>query len=393
MAGIRIIATGGDQLVAEEVLGAIKQVLGENIAGYACPLDRITGGDEADLFVCVASRKEQLARKVPAERILGIDLRPESRFFIKLAKLPPGQVVHVVNNALGYANTLVGYCQENELDHLQFELIPIEVLSEDETIKRVQQAKVLVGVETIVGPMGILQKYKQYINPESRIIVAQRIIAIESACELMKQTTLFEYKKLSGKFTEGTNRLVGKMQQITAIAQQMAKSLENETSEFASLSTKFSQGMNKLEQVKNFSETLTAAARNIGNIVETINHISGQTNLLALNATIEAARVGEAGRGFAVVAKEVGKLAAESQNSTEIIRKAIVEIQAVVAKIAPALDGLSGEMVDNQKLFAELSEATQKENQSVIEIFGALESIRTMSEELSHAAIQLTQSA
>ena len=47
---------------------------------------------------------------------------------------------------------------------------------------------------------------------------------------------------------------------------------------------------------------------------------------MALNATIEAARVGEAGRGFAVVAKEVGVLAAESQKSTETIRKAVGEV-------------------------------------------------------------------
>ncbi|MFY7779695.1 MAG: methyl-accepting chemotaxis protein, partial [Tagaea sp.] len=42
---------------------------------------------------------------------------------------------------------------------------------------------------------------------------------------------------------------------------------------------------------------LSAAATEIGRVVELIGEIAAQTNLLALNATIEAARAGEAGKG------------------------------------------------------------------------------------------------
>jgi methyl-accepting chemotaxis protein len=73
---------------------------------------------------------------------------------------------------------------------------------------------------------------------------------------------------------------------------------------------------------------LTAAAHQVGEIVEMISGVAFQTNMLALNATIEAARAGDAGRGFFILAGEVKSLADKTANAAKEIAKRIEAMQA-----------------------------------------------------------------
>ena len=117
---------------------------------------------------------------------------------------------------------------------------------------------------------------------------------------------------------------------------------------------------------------LTAAAQQIGTIVEMIQAIAEQTNLLALNATIEAARAGEAGRGFAVVATEVKSLAAQTARATGDIAQQIGGIQAASEGAASSIRTISGTMRDVAALTTSIASAVGQQAAASHEIAGSI---------------------
>ncbi len=159
-------------------------------------------------------------------------------------------------------------------------------------------------------------------------------------------------------------------EEMTATISEIASNAENARSITDNAVSQTSTATDRVNE-------LGKAARQIGNVVETITDISDQVNLLALNATIEAARAGEAGKGFAVVANEIKELANQTsaatgeiksrvqgiQNSTQdtvteisTIAKVVAEIDEIVSTIATAVEEQS---VTTREIAVNVSHASQ----------------------------------
>jgi len=143
----------------------------------------------------------------------------------------------------------------------------------------------------------------------------------------LSRTNLSESFKINGTYEEAKNKL-------------------NEiVNDIASLN-------NNATDINNVVSELNTKASNIADAVVTIDQISFQTNILSLNAAVEAATAGEAGKGFAVVAQEVRNLATRSAEAAREITNVVKSIQDSVeqtnkkfAVMTKAIDNISNETV------------------------------------------------
>ncbi len=221
------------------------------------------------------------------------------------------------------------------------------------------------------------------------------IVNISKDTELLDQSST-EFLTISEHMSEGVEKIAGNsgtvavsademsstMSSVAAAAEQSstniamvsaaAEEMTSTINEIAKNTEKTSLTSNKtVFRTKTASEKislLSQSAREIGNVVDTINDISEQTNLLALNATIEAARAGEAGKGFAVVASEIKSLAQQTAEATLEIKTKIENIQGSTQETVSEISEITVAITDVNEMIDGVAAAVEEQSVTTREI-------------------------
>jgi len=381
--GIRICAVGGTLELAEEFAQAATHIVGSQMTVLRVTAQTIADPAMADLFFAWSTRVDEVARKVPRDKVIEFELVPTVNFFVAVAKIPAGETVYVFHNNVRGCGTFIDYCSGAGINHVQYECIAYDEQNAQTVADRVAEARYIIGATSNVGTDSVLRRqYRRYMTEDQTIIAVERIPTLATAARMMSWITSFKHQRLAKQVFGVVQELTQKLQEITATTNLVSASIEDGAKMLEEMQKKLEEELKRMQFIAQASDSLTEAAANIGFIAASIRNISNQTNLLALNATIEAARVGEQGRGFAVVAKEVGKLAGESKDSIDGIRQATTNVQTVVQQIVPAQLAVAAAMQVYQGDFTKIVAASNDECNALKDIFHALEIISEVSEQL-----------
>ncbi len=160
-----------------------------------------------------------------------------------------------------------------------------------------------------------------------------------------------------GRIGDAVTDVQSSTDNLSGITQKMKEASEISSKSLESLQQSSSDMTAKIDDISSTISATQEAVTNINDKVEGITSIATQTNLLSLNASIEAARAGEAGKGFAVVAEEIGKLADDSKQMADDIRKEMdILLEQSNAAVSAAADVKQGNM-DQQIALGETLEA------------------------------------
>ncbi|WP_226527933.1 methyl-accepting chemotaxis protein [Metabacillus niabensis] len=157
----------------------------------------------------------------------------------------------------------------------------------------------------------------------------------------------------------------------------------------------------KVQHTSSVMNSLGNKSSQIGKILSLITNVADQTNLLALNAAIEAARAGEHGKGFAVVADEVRKLAEQSGQAAEEIKKVIFEMQTEVENALKSMtDGINavnegiimvnktGNSFENiVEMVADVASQSQEVSAIVEQVNASTQSMVSLIEEIANISV------
>lgn len=207
---------------------------------------------------------------------------------------------------------------------------------------------------------------------------------------------LTHVKKLDEKMSELTVEL-HETNKALEISEKALINGNNDTKELKNSTQNQSQLIG--EAVKEVSE-LSVYVSNVDKIIEAISEIANQTSLLALNASIEAARAGESGKGFAVVAEEVGKLANESQTSTNQISLILNNIRKkanlttnLMNSINDSMDIQTSTVNETLRIFNDIANADKKIADNIKSFNNLIQYIKKFSDELLQLIETLASSA
>ncbi len=246
-------------------------------------------------------------------------------------------------------------------------------------------------INTIVGILQKILKESQKISMD--VIESSNelsVISRETAVTSLEQNSGIKELLSAMKETDALSKNISeKIGEVSIVAK---KTTENIVDGFGILR----QNMNKLEEIRSANDitvegikNLTEKISGINDIARIINGIADQTNIIAFNAELEASSAGDVGENFSLVANEIRRLTNSTIQSTEEIRKRIIEIQHSSDDLLLASQNGTKKILDGNKIINALNSRFEELKKSSESMDYASEDIKKIIEQQTASFAQI----
>ena len=216
-----------------------------------------------------------------------------------------------------------------------------------------------------------------------------------------------QLSEVTGQFSSGAQQQAASLEATTVSLHQLTSTVErnatnaHQASQLAIGSRDTAeQGGQVVAATVTAMNAISAASKQIVDIIAVIDALAFQTNLLALNAAVEAARAGEQGRGFAVVAAEVRKLAQRSATAAQEIKALIQDAGqkiesgvVLVNRSGQALEDIVREVKRVTAIIAEIAAASQEQLTGLAQVNNAMTQMDQVTQANAGQTVHLTATA
>lgn len=149
-----------------------------------------------------------------------------------------------------------------------------------------------------------------------------------------------KFRTIAGELGINPDRYIEALRKIPVKSEQGIRSAARLLGEVVNMLVNFeytkAKNANLIKTVEEESGKSSSLLKALTSKSSELDKIESKQKMLSLNASIEAARANEYGKGFAVVADEVGKLAANSGQVNQDIKKLLKELTESVDKMDKA---------------------------------------------------------
>jgi len=239
------------------------------------------------------------------------------------------------------------------------------------------------------------------------LLEVRRAADLVSAASQQLSATTGELSASAQEHAAGLGETAGALEEITATIKRTADNARQADHLANGALSIAAKGGDVVREAVGAMSDIDGAAKQIAEIIATIDEIAFQTNLLALNAAVEAARAGEQGRGFAVVAGEVRQLAQRSATAAREIKALIADSLGKVetgsrlvdrsgrtlVEIVTAVMGVTQIAGEIAAASGQQASGIEQVNRAVMQMDGATQANAARSEELDATAQALADQA